>query len=442
MSIIEDAKNDLKRILPPPVDSFMREINGLKAELSRQRGELSELHEKNRKLLDELREDGKKQSGELSELREENRRLLDELRGIREDGKKQSGELSELREENRKLLDELRGIREDNAKQAGELSNIYNVIPDKPVLWHNEFERGVVRANWGKVTESPDFKEKYLRLIAGLDRASVIAINRIIARQKKYLNTEKKELDLFTRKEQEELRLLNENFNQKIFKVSDDLFIYRDYLLPVNHFEASVFYYRHGLDEVQTLERVKGKAILDVGGYVGDSVLVLSELEPRVIYSFEADPENYELMQKTIALNRIENAVPVMCALGDHEGTSTFHRGGSCSGTVYREGIRYTDEFEVPLTTLDSFVKEHPMEIGLIKVDIEGAEPFFLEGAKKTICEQRPILLLSIYHNAHDFFELKPLLESWNLGYRFHIHKPTYGNATSETLLIAEIMDE
>ena len=80
MSIIEDAKNDLKRILPPPVDSFMRESNIVKAELSRQRGELSELREENRKLLDELRgirEDGKKQSGELSELCEEYRRLLD-----------------------------------------------------------------------------------------------------------------------------------------------------------------------------------------------------------------------------------------------------------------------------------------------------------------------------------------------------------------------------
>lgn len=40
MSIIEDAKNDLKRILPPPVDSFMREINIVKAELSRQRREM------------------------------------------------------------------------------------------------------------------------------------------------------------------------------------------------------------------------------------------------------------------------------------------------------------------------------------------------------------------------------------------------------------------
>ena len=249
------------------------------------------------------------------------------------------------------------------------------------------------------------------------------------------------ELDLFTREEQEELRLLNENFNQEIFKVSEDLFVYRNYLLPINHFEASVFYYRHGLDEVQTLDRVKGKVILDIGGYIGDSVLVLSELGPKVIYSFEADPENFELMQKTIALNGIRNAVPIMCALGDHEGIGMFHRGGSSSGAVYREGIEYTDEFEVPLTTLDSFVEEHPMEIGLIKVDIEGGEPYFLKGAKKTICEQRPILLLSIYHNAHDFFELKPLLESWNLGYRFHIHKPTFASTTGETLLIAEIME-
>ena len=267
MSIFENTKNELKQILPPPVSSFMREINALKAELSQQRDKLSKLHE-------------------------ENRKLLDELRGVREDSKKQIGELSELHEA--------------NAKQAGELARIYSAIPGKPVLWHNEFERGVVRANWGKVTDAPDFKEKYLRLISGLDRKSVIAINRIIARQKKYLNTDKKELDLFTRDEQEALRLLNENFNQEIFKVSDDLFVYRNYLLPVNHFEASVFYYRHGLDEVQTLDRVKGKTILDVGGYIGDSVLILSELGPKAIYSFEADPENFELMQKTIALRDSE----------------------------------------------------------------------------------------------------------------------------------------
>ena len=95
----------------------------------------------------------------------------------------------------------------------------------------------------------------------------------------------------------------------------------------------------------------------------------------------------------------------------------------------------------MPVTTLDDYVKEHPMEIGLIKVDIEGGEPDFLAGAKKTICEQKPILLLSIYHNAHDFYELKPLLESWGVGYRFRIHKPVFVSATGETLLLAEVVE-
>ncbi len=147
-------------------------------------------------------------------------------------------------------------------------------------------------------------------------------------------------------------------------------------------------------------------------------------------------------MQKTLSINKLTNVVAVPMALGDYSGTCVFHKSESCSGTVFRDGIQYSEDIEVPQTTLDDFVAEHPMEIGLIKVDIEGGEPFFLEGAKKTITEQRPILLLSIYHNAHDFFELKPMLESWNLGYSFHIHKPTFGSATGETLLIAEILNE
>ncbi len=439
MSIIQAIKNFLKRFLPPPARTFQREVNDLKSHLislerdnKALKSELSLVRKENEKQLENLREESRKHLEYL-------KKQLEYLAGVREDNKKQLEYLAGVREDNKKQLEYLAGVREENGKLLAGQARVYNAIPGKTVCWHNEFERGVVRANWGKVTEDPDFKEKYLHLISGLDPESVVIINRIISRQQKYLNSDKKELDLFTREEQEELRLLHEHFNQEIFKVSDDLFAYRNYLLPINHFESSVFYFRHGLEEVKTLDKVKGKAILDVGGFIGDSVLIFSELGPSCIYTFEANPDNYELLQKTLELNNITNAIPVPVALGDHIGTITFHKGGSSSGAVFREGIQYTDDIEVPLTTLDAFVAKHPMEIGLIKVDIEGGEPGFLEGAKKTICEQRPILLLSIYHNAHDFFELKPLLESWNLDYNFRIHKPTYGNATSETLLIAEM---
>lgn len=127
--------------------------------------------------------------------------------------------------------------------------------------------------------------------------------------------------------------------------------------------------------------------------------------------------------------------------MGAERGTLTIHTCGSASTSIERPGLHYKEDIEVPVTTLDEYIAQHRIEVGLIKVDVEGGEPAFLEGAKRTICEQKPILLLSIYHNAHDFFELKPLIESWDLGYRFKIHKPTLQSTTGETLLLAEVKE-
>jgi FkbM family methyltransferase len=149
-------------------------------------------------------------------------------------------------------------------------------------------------------------------------------------------------------------------------------------------------------------------------------------------------PENVELLYKTIALNHVPNVSVENVALGSESGTLIIHVAGSGSTSMVRHGINFKENIEVPVIALDDYIIKHKLEVGLIKVDVEGGEPAFLEGAKKTICEQKPILLLSIYHNAHDFFELKPLLESWDLGYTFRIYKPTHGSVTSETLLLAE----
>jgi hypothetical protein len=63
-----------------------------------------------------------------------------------------------------------------------------------------------------------------------------------------------------------------------------------------------------------------------------------------------------------------------------------------------------------------------------------------LAGAINTIKKQKPVLLLSIYHNANDFFEIKPLIESWNLGYKFKIRKLSMKEYfLVETMLICEI---
>ena len=378
MNLWQSTKNFFKRILPPPVYTFNREINRIISRLDQ----------------------------------------VDKALGQSMNAQKTSGDL---------LSKQIKSLEQE--------------IPNKTIYWSNEFERGVVRGNWGDTSKDPDFREKYLKLISGLDPESAEIITRIILRQHKYLNNDAKSLDLFTRAEQEQLRLLKEEFNDQILRIDDDLYAYKNYLLPIHHFESSVFYYKHGLAQVDTLDKVKGKAVVDVGGFIGDSVLVLSELQPKVIYTFEAVPENFALLQKTLRLNHLNNVIAENLALGAEESIITIHVGGSSSTGIDRPGLKFIEDIQVPVTTLDDYVKEHPIEIGLIKVDIEGGEPDFLAGAKKTICEQKPILLLSIYHNAHDFYELKPLLESWGVGYRFRIHKPVFVSATGETLLLAEVVE-
>lgn len=55
------------------------------------------------------------------------------------------------------------------------------------------------------------------------------------------------------------------------------------------------------------------------------------------------------------------------------------------------------------------------------------------------IFKQKPILIISIYHNYSDFFKIKPLIESWNLGYRFDFFRGVDGMTTfADTMLICE----
>ncbi len=309
----------------------------------------------------------------------------------------------------------------------------------KPVLWNNESQRRVLRANgWDVIEEQNDFEKIYLDLIRGMDEESVCAVNKILIRNKLILNSDAAEIDLFTQEEQEELKYVREHFNKQIFQISDSLWAWRNYVLPYNHFESSVLWYHHGIERVNNLDYIHGKTIVDVGGYIGDSVLVLSRLDAKSIVTFEADPVNYNYLLKTIELNQVPNVKAENLALGKENGTITLHTGDSSSTIIERPGVNYTGDIEVPIITLDEYVEKNNLEIGLIKVDIEGAEPDFLQGAKKTICSQKPIILLSIYHNPHDFFFLKPMIESWNLGYTFKIYKPTLKNTTSETMLIIE----
>lgn len=337
-----------------------------------------------------------------------------------------------------KKLDELKQSIFQTEKKFAEINVLLNQIGHRH-LYNNNYERKVI-ASFYEIYEREDFKDMFLRLISGLEEEDIAKISLILQRQRLAKESEG-EVDLFTPEEQEQILAVKRYLDNEIFRVAEDMYCYKHYLLPIRHFEASVFYYKHGIDCICNLSSIRNKDILDVGGFIGDSILILKPLTDKSVISFEAVSQNYELMKRTVEMNRFENVVLEKMALGSKRGEVTIELAGSASSLNPNTTAKATGEEKVQMDTLDSYM-EHSgkeLDIGLIKVDIEGAEQDFMAGAKKTIERFRPVLLMSIYHNADDFFNIKPIIEEWNLGYRFRIHKPVDFTVSREVLLIAEV---
>lgn len=296
------------------------------------------------------------------------------------------------------------------------------------------------------LSDTTTITKKYQNLVSKLDVDSIDTINLIMKRLQLIMNSLNTTLDIFTRYEQGILRMKSDEFNAHIIKISEELFCYKHYKLTQNSFSPEVFYYKFGLDRLISLDSKCKDDFIDVGAYIGDSALILSPLTQGKVFAFEAFKESYDIMQKTIELNHLNNVIPVNMALGSEEKIISLNireNEASGNGCVKREGVTYIDEIQVAQDTLDNYVVKNNLNVGLIKVDIEGAEQDFLVGAIETIKKFKPILIISIYHSADDFFNIKPKLEALGLGYTFKIFKPILERSIiSETLLLAEVIEK
>ena len=311
-------------------------------------------------------------------------------------------------------------------------------------LYFHPGEREALAKLFSDAMNREDSAQRFSALISGLDNESRNTVSDIIHRMGMIADGNKSLQDVYTQREQEEFVRMNDEFSSKIVKLNDNLYYYNGYYLPVNQFDSSVFFTRYGIDKLTTLDSVRNKHIIDAGGYVGDTALLFSSYTDKNIHVFEASPSNMDIIRETIRLNHLDNIVPVSKALGEKSGTATFSLGerNSCNSLVERPGYNYPDHIEVPVVTLDDYVRENDLEIGLIKVDIEGGEQLLLRGAVETIRTQHPILLISIYHSANDFFEIKPMIEKMCGKYTFRIVKPANPAIALETILLAEVRDE
>jgi FkbM family methyltransferase len=228
------------------------------------------------------------------------------------------------------------------------------------------------------------------------------------------------------------------SFKKAIIK-EDNYFRYKHFRLTDRLFEPSVFLYHHGLEYLETLLKFDNeKAIIDVGSFIGDSILVFRDFFPtNTIYAFEPNFKNYSILINTLNLNNISNVIYENIALGNNNDIVYIVPVLRADTKIFKTNL--SGSHKVKQTTLDDYVKKYKINVGLIKVDIEGYEQFFIRGAIKTICEQKPILMVSIYHNYDDFFKIKQFIENLDIGYKFDFFKGIDNHVHTDILLLCEV---
>lgn len=129
-----------------------------------------------------------------------------------------------------------------------------------------------------------------------------------------------------------------------------------------------------------------GATVIDVGANIGILACSLAVQRPDLtVIAIEPVPPNVECLRRNVAANGLKNVDVIHAAVSDKSGRVRVNVNGPWS-VVMEHG-----EAEVPAVTLDEFSSRN---VGLVKIDVEGWEPYVLAGGRALMAALRPRVLM------------------------------------------------
>lgn len=125
-----------------------------------------------------------------------------------------------------------------------------------------------------------------------------------------------------------------------------------------------------------------GDTVVDVGANIGlYSIACARRVRPGKVIAFEPDPENAELLKRTVELNEVADVVVIrQLALGREEGTLPF------------QSAKQQSRFDVNglqtvcMSTLDHEISDR---VDILKIDVEGFESEVIAGALAMLTDKK-----------------------------------------------------
>ncbi|MHC4183308.1 MAG: FkbM family methyltransferase, partial [Planctomycetota bacterium] len=172
---------------------------------------------------------------------------------------------------------------------------------------------------------------------------------------------------------------------------------------------------------------------IDCGAFDGDTLRDLNQLKGKVekVALFESDMSTFKELLKMIGNDSqiyAEEMSLYPCGVWSDTVKLRANNGMELNSHISDDG----DDI-IQCVAIDQVLKG--FNPTFVKIDVEGAEYQALTGARNTITENKPDMVISLYHDLRDIWELPLFIKSWDLGYKFYIR--VYGKGGNATMLYA-----
>jgi len=160
---------------------------------------------------------------------------------------------------------------------------------------------------------------------------------------------------------------------------------------PQNPFEIEIF--RRQIKE--------GDIVLDLGANIGYYTLIAARSVGKhgKVFSFEPDPNNFAILKKNVEINDYRNITLVQKAVSDKTGKSKLYlceNDASCHTICDpKDDWRF---IKIEATRLDDYFKDYDGRIDFIKMDIEGAEGWAIQGMSSTLKKNKNLKLFTEFN--------------------------------------------
>ncbi len=164
----------------------------------------------------------------------------------------------------------------------------------------------------------------------------------------------------------------------------------------------SLFLSAYGSHEKTITSLVKkeikqGDTVLDIGAHIGYYTIIFSNLVgPKGhVYSFEPDPQNFSLLEKTVKENKLTNVHIFQNAVSDkNESVEFFQSNVDSIGNRMFDSNESGIKIQINSISLDKFFKDKFNEINFIKMDIQGAEGLAIKGMTNILQNNKKLKII------------------------------------------------